>query len=108
MKMSSLHALEFKKKENFCKNAINQKTSYIVNGFFGSSIESEWHPSSIYVLFNEMKRFELIKRKYVKKKFPWRFEFVEMVGGKTIVFVNHQKIFKNFCGGPNAFFVIKK
>jgi hypothetical protein len=42
------------------------------------------------------------------KFFKWRFEFAEMVGGKTVVFVYHLKHLLAFCEGPNAFFVLRK
>ena len=45
---------------------------------------------------------------HVKKISKWRFEFSEMVGGKTVVFVYHEKILKSYCRGPNAFFVVRK
>ena len=97
-----------KKQKNFCKEAINMNTSYRVTGIYGSSLESEWHSAASYVLLKEMKKFLVLQREFVKKKSYWRFEFSEMINGKIVVFVYHQKITKNYCGGSHAFFVVKK
>jgi hypothetical protein len=45
---------------------------------------------------------------FKKKTAAWRFEFAEMVGGKTVVFVYHLQRRTTYCRGPNAFFVLKK
>ncbi len=97
-----------KKKENLCVKAVNKKTLFKVSGIYGSSLEAEWHPIATYVLLKEMKRFKIIKREYTEKSIPWRFEFIEMVGGKTVVFVYHLRIMKSYCDGPNAFFVVRR
>tara|TARA_Y100001970_G_C14147361_1_gene810632 strand:+ start:808 stop:1155 length:348 start_codon:yes stop_codon:yes gene_type:complete len=94
--------------KNYCIEAINENTSFKVTGIYGSPFESELHPSAAYVLIKEMKKFLVLEREYIKKSAQWRFEFSEMKGGKTIVFVYHQKILKSFCKGPNSFFVIRK
>ena len=97
-----------KKLENLCEKAVNQETYFQVTGIYGSPIESEWHPVAAYVLRKEMQRFEVLKREFQKKTAAWRFEFAEMVGGKTVVFVYHLKQLSAFCSGPNAFFVLRK
>ena len=96
------------KNKNLCEEAINKNTIYNVSGPYGSRIESELNPSAAYVLLKEMKKFFVLKNEFVEKTTEWRFEFAEMIGGKTIVFVFHEKIFKAFCGGSNSFFVEKK
>jgi len=96
------------KPENSCKIAINEKTNYQVLGIYGSPLESEWHPASAYVLLKEMYRFEVLLKEFQQKYPPWRFEFVEMSGGKTMAFVYHLENKFDYCFGPNAFFVKKK
>ena len=95
------------KPENPCKIAINEKTDYQVLGIYGSPLESEWHPAAAYVLLKEMYRFEVLVKEFQQKSPPWRFEFVKMSGGKTIVFVYHLEHKFNYCDGPNAFYVKK-
>ena len=75
------------KTENLCKKAISEKTEYQVSGIYGSPLESEWHPAAAYVLLKEMYRFEVLLKEFQQKSPPWRFDFVEMSGGKTMVFV---------------------
>ena len=96
------------KRENICEKAVNQGTGYIVSGIFGSPLESEHHPTIAYVLLREMQRFKVLQREFQQKTDRWSFEFAEMIGGKTIVFVYHLQIQKDFCAGPNAFFVVKQ
>ena len=93
---------------NPCKIAINEKTNYKVLGIYGSPLESEWHPAAAYVLLKEMYRFEVLLKELQQKFPPWRFEFVEMSGGKTIAFVYHIENKFDYCFGPNAFYVKKK
>ena len=95
------------KPENPCKVAINEKTNYQVLGIYGSPLESEWHPAAAYVLLKEMYRFEVLLKELQQKFPPWRFEFVEMSGGKIMVFVYHLEQKFNYCDGPNAFYVKK-
>ena len=95
------------KPENPCKIAINEKTDYQVLGIYGSPLESEWHPAAAYVLLKEMYRFEVLLKEFQQKSPPWRFEFVEMSGGKTMVFVYHLEHKFDYCDGPNAFYVKK-
>ena len=95
------------KPENLCKKAINKKTEYQVSGIYGSPLEAEWHPAAAYVLLKEMYRFEVLKKEFQQKSPPWRFEFVEMSGGKTIAFVYHLENRFEYCFGPNAFYVNK-
>ena len=97
-----------KKLKNQCAKAVNQKTEYRVTGIYGSPLESEWQPAAAYVLFRELQRFQVLQREFQKKTKAWRFEFAEMVGGKTVVFVYHLKQLSAFCSGPNAFFVLRK
>ena len=96
------------KQENLCEKAVNQETGYTVSGIYGSSLESEQHPSVAYDLLREMQRFKVLQREFQQKTDEWRFEFAEMIGGKTVVFVYHRQIQIDFCAGPNAFFVLKK
>ena len=96
------------KQENLCERAVNQETAYRVSGIYGSSLESEQHPAAAYVLLREMQRFKVLQREFQQKTDQWRFEFAEMIGGKTIVFVYHLQKQTNFCTGANAFFVLKK
>ena len=104
-----VHAAESEiKPENLCAKAVDQKTDYKVSGIYGSSLESEWHPAAAYVLLREMKRFKVLQREFQQKTTMWLFEFAEMVGGKTVVFVYHLQNQTAFCAGPNAFFVLKK
>ena len=95
------------KTANLCKKAISEKTEYLVSGIYGSPLETEWHPAAAYVLLKEMYRFEVILKEFRQKSPPWRFEFVEMSGGKTMVFVYHLEHKFNYCDGPNAFYVKK-
>ncbi len=95
------------KTENLCKKAISEKTEYLVSGIYGSPLESEWHPAAAYVLLKEMYRFEVLLKEFQQKSTPWRFEFVEMSSGKTIVYVYHLEHRFNYCEGPNAFYVKK-
>ncbi len=97
-----------KKLKNKCIKAVNQETDFQVTGIYGSPLESEWHPAAAYVLRKEMQRFEVLQREFQTKTAAWRFEFAEMVGGKTVVFVYHLKQLSAFCSGPNAFFVLRK
>jgi hypothetical protein len=93
---------------NYCEKAVNQETGYRVSGIYGSSLESEQQPSVAYVLLREMQRFKVLQREFQQKTDEWRFEFAEMIGGKTVVFVYHRQIQTDFCAGSNAFFVLKK
>jgi len=95
------------KPENPCKIAINEKTDYQVLGIYGSPLESEWHPAAAYVLLKEKYRFEVLQKEFLQKYPPWRFEFVEMSGGKTMAFVYHLENRFDYCNGPNAFYVKK-
>ena len=104
-----VHAAESSQEQfNYCEKAINQETEYRFYGSYGSSLESEQHPSVAYVLLREMERFKVLHREFQQKTDEWRFEFVEMIGGKTVVFVYHRQIQNDFCAGPSAFFVLKK
>ena len=96
------------KTENLCRKAIGEKTEYQVSEIYGSPLESEWHPAAAYVLLKEMYRFEVLKKEFQQKSSQWRFEFVEMAGGKTMAFVYHLKNKFDYCFGPNAFYVKKK
>ena len=96
------------KTENLCKKAISEKTDYQVLGIYGSPLESEWHPAASYVLLKEMYRFEVLLKEFQQKSPPWRFEFVEMSGGKTMAFVYHLENRFDYCFGPNSFYVKKK
>ena len=94
--------------ENLCRLAVNKKTDYQVSGIYGSPLESEWHPAAAYVLLKEMYRFEVLQKEFLQKSPPWRFEFVEMLGEKTMVFVYNLETRFDYCKGPNAFYVNKK
>ena len=96
------------KPENLCLIAINEKTDYQDLGVYGSPLETEWHPVAAYVLLKEMYRFDLLRKKFYKKSDPWRFEFLEMSGSKTMVFVYNLENRYDYCNGPNAFYVKKK
>jgi len=96
------------KAENLCKKAISEKTEYQVSGIYGSPLESEWHPAAAYVLLKEMYRFEVLLKEFQQKSPPWRFEFVEMSGGKTMAFVYHLEHRFDYCDGANAFYVKEK
>ena len=96
------------KPENPCKIAINEKTNYLVLGIYGSPLESECHPAPAYVLLKEMYRFEVLIKEFQQEFPPWRFEFVEMSGGKTMAFVYHLENRFDYCFGPNTFYVKKK
>ena len=93
---------------NPCKIAINEKTDYQVLGIYGSPLESEWHPAATYVLLKEMYRFEVLRKEFQQISPPWRFEFVELSGGETVVFVYHLENRFDYCDGPNAFYVKEK
>ena len=95
------------KTENSCKKAISEKTEYQVSGIYGSPLESDWHTTEAFVLLKEMYRFEVLLKEFQQKSPPWRFEFVEMSGGKIMVFVYHLEQKFNYCDGPNAFYVKK-
>lgn len=107
MEILVVHAEQIEKK-NICEEAIHKNTIFKVTGVYGNSIETEWSPAAAYILLKEMKKLLVLKKEFVEKYYQWRFEFAEMIGGKTIVFVFHEKIFKAFCGGSNSFFVEKK
>ena len=94
--------------ENLCKIAINKNSDYQALGIYGSPLESEWHPAAAYVLLKEMYRFEVLRKEFQKKSPPWRFEFVELSGGETVVFVYHLENKFDYCDGPNAFYVKEK
>jgi len=96
------------KPENLCKTAINEKTDYLVSGIYGSPLESEWHPAAAYVLLNEMYRFDVLLKEFQQIFHPWRFEFIEMSGGKIMTFVYNLESIFDYCDGPNAFYVNKK
>ena len=96
------------KPENLCKIAINEKTEYRVSGIYGSPLESEWHPAAAYVLLKEMYRFEVLRKEFQQISPPWQFEFVELSGGETVVFVYHLENRFDYCDGPNAFYVKEK
>ena len=96
------------KTENLCKKAISEKTEYQFSVIYGSPLESEWHPAASYVLLKEMYRFKVLLKEFQQKSPPWRFEFVEMSGGKTMVFVYHLEHKFDYCEGPNTFYVKKK
>ncbi|MGY8700845.1 MAG: hypothetical protein ACKVJ3_06760, partial [bacterium] len=49
------------KQVNLCEKAVNKETGYRVSGFYGSSLESEQHPSVAYVLLREMERFKVLQ-----------------------------------------------
>ena len=107
--LSVTFAAEPKKNlNNHCIKAVNQETKYRVSGIYGNPFESEWHPAAAYVLLREIQRFKVLRREFKKETEEWRFEFVEMIGGKTVVFVYHRKHLSAFCAGPNAFFVLRK
>ena len=106
-KLLVVHAEQIEKK-NICEEAIHKNTIFKVTGVYGNFIETELSPVAAYVLLKEMKKLLVLKEEFVEKYYQWRFEFAEMIGGKTIVFVFHEKIFKAFCGGSNSFFVEKK
>ena len=93
---------------NSCEKAIQENTDYQVQGIYGSPLESEWHPAVAYVLLKEMYRFEILQKEFQQKSNPWRFDFLEMSSGKTVVFVYNVHNKFDYCGGPNAFFVNKK
>jgi len=94
--------------ENLCTIAINENTNYKVLGIYGSPLESEWHPAAAYVLLKEIYRFKVLRKEFYHKSHPWRFEFVEMVGKKTMVFVYNIENKFDYCNGPNAFYVKEK
>ena len=94
--------------ENLCRIVINEKTNYHVSGVYGSPLESEWHPVAAYVLIKEMYRFDIVIKEFQKKSHPWRIEFAEMSGGKTMAFVYNIESRLDYCNGPNAFYVLKK
>ena len=97
-----------KKPQNLCRIAINELSNYQVLGVYGSHLESEWHPAAAYVLIREMYRFDVLRNEFQHKSYPWRFEFVEMSGGKIMAFVYNLENRYNYCDGPNAFYVVKK
>ena len=96
------------KQVNHCKKAVNKETGYRVSGIYGSSLESEKHTSAVYVLLSEIKKLKVLQREFQQKTEKWRFEFAEMIGGKTVVFVYHRQVQIDFCAGSNTFFVLKK
>ena len=94
--------------ENLCKIAIKKKSDYQALGIYGSPLESEWHPAAAYVLLKEMSRLEVMRKDFQQISPPWRFEFVELSGGETVVFVYHLENRFDYCDGPNAFYVKEK
>ncbi len=93
---------------NKCAEAVNQFTEFRVSGVYGSPLESESSAASAYRLFQRMKRFQVLRRRFSDTNSDWLFEYAEMSGGLTVVFVFHQKNPHHPCGGPNSFFVRKK
>ncbi len=94
--------------ENLCKIAIKKNSDYQALGIYGSPLESEWHPAAAYVLLKEMSRLEVMRKDFQQISPPWRFEFVELSGGETVVFVYHLENRFDYCDGPNAFYVKEK
>jgi len=93
---------------NNCEKAVNKNTRYRVSGIFGSTLEKEHKRTTAFIFLKELLRFKVLKKEFKKKTDDWIFEFMEMIGGKIIVFVYHTKIHADFCSGTNSFFVIKK
>lgn len=93
---------------NNCEEAVNKNTRYRVTGIFGSTLEREQSRTTVYIFLKEMQRFKVLQKEFKKKTDDWIFEFMEMIGGKIIVFVYHTKIQTDFCSGTNSFFVDKK
>ena len=77
---------------NLCEKAVNQETGYRVSGIYGSSLESEQPDSAAYILLNEMQKIKVLQSEFQQKIDQGCFEFAEMIGGKTIVFVYHRQI----------------
>ena len=96
------------KSENPCKIAINEKQNYKVLESMGVHLNLNGILLRSYVLLNEMYRFEVLKKEFQQKSSQWRFEFVEMSGGKTMAFVYHLKNKFDYCFGPNAFLCQEK
>ena len=53
-------------------------------------------------------KFKVIQKEYKQNSHPWRFEFLEMSGGKIVTFVYNLENKYDYCNGPNAFYVKKK
>ena len=70
---SSVVGKEFRKNpENICKIAVNQNSDYKVSGIYGSSLESEWHPVSAYILLKEIYRFEVLRKEFrIRSQHVW-------------------------------------
>ena len=97
-----------KKQKNKCIKAVNQETEYRVSGIYGNPLESEWNPAAAYVLRKEMQRFTVLQGEFQTKTAAWRFEFSEMVGGKTVVGVYHLKGGGGGGGGGDAFLILSE
>lgn len=90
---------------NRCAQAIRQFTEFEPTGVYGSKVEQEWSPASMYALQQEAEKYRVLHRHFLDQVEEWHFEVLEMKGGKTMMFVFAKSFEPRFCGGPNAFFV---
>ena len=90
---------------NRCAEAIRQLTEFEPTGIYGSSVEHEWTPASMYLLQREAEKYRVLNRHFLDQVEDWRFEVLEMKGGKTMMFVFAKTFEPHYCEGPNAFFV---
>jgi hypothetical protein len=90
---------------NRCAAAITEFTEFRPTGVYGSVAEDEWSPAAMYVLQKEAEKYQVLQRHYADEVDNWRFEIMEMTGGKTMMFVFEKTFKPRFCQGPNAFFV---
>jgi hypothetical protein len=102
---STLFAQESILSGNRCAEAIRQLTEFEATGIYGSSVEHEWAPASMYLLQREAEKYRVLHRHFLDQVGDWRFEILEMKGGKTMMFVFSKNFEPRYCEGPNAFFV---
>ncbi len=102
------NAVDLPSNSNPCAVALNRLSEFRTDGIYGSPIEEAWHPVAFYKLIHRMRQLRVIEHEFRDASEEWTFEFVTLLGGKTVAFVWNRKIRAAGCKGPNAFFVKKK
>ena len=72
---------------NRCAEAIRELTEFEPTGIYGSSVEHEWTPASMYLLQREAEKYRILQRHFLDQVEYLRFDVLEMKGGKTMMFV---------------------
>ena len=104
----NISAVDSQSTSNPCASALNRLSEFRTDGIYGSPLEEAWHHVAFYKLIHRMRQLRVIKHEFRDSTEDWTFEFVNLLGGKTVAFVWNRKILAAGCKGPNAFFVKKK